>query len=305
VWDERFAETCRRHPDLVAVYESGRGRLGLLLRQTLVPLGAERVEWMGETRAVAREVIADLRAAGFTGGAVVLQWLPLEDVARIVARWIRRWDGDPARRSRLLGVVERRLIDQRFVAARTRHVRGLAESPTPAAVLPLAGEPAAPTPDTSTVNGGPTARAALEEAGLDALKAWYAAMAPGWLAIQPARRRRLVLQTHVWIADLALTDPVNGLRQAVAELRADGSLARALERLVPEGEAAAWEPWIHRVRDELARALHRPPAVRTQAWARWLFFIPYRAPWPSPAVGHPSSPASTWTARPRRAKMEA
>src|SRR5580765_6283018 len=105
MWEERFADVCRRHPDLVAVYESGRGRLGLLLRQTLVPLGAERVEWMGETRTVAREVIADLRAAGFASGAVALQWLPIEDVARIVARWVRRWDGDPARRSRLLAVV--------------------------------------------------------------------------------------------------------------------------------------------------------------------------------------------------------
>ena len=32
MWDDRFVEVCRRHPDLVAVYESRHGRLGLLLR---------------------------------------------------------------------------------------------------------------------------------------------------------------------------------------------------------------------------------------------------------------------------------
>ena len=113
MWDERFAQTCRQHPDLVAVYESAHGRLGLLLRQTLVPLDAERVEWLTETRAVARRVIGDLRGGGFASGAVVLQWLPMMDLARIVARWVRRWDGDPARRSQLLAVVERRLVEDR------------------------------------------------------------------------------------------------------------------------------------------------------------------------------------------------
>ena len=62
IWDDRFAEVCRRHPDLVAVYESPRGRLALLLRQTLVPLGPEHFEWLAETRATARAVIA--RSAG-------------------------------------------------------------------------------------------------------------------------------------------------------------------------------------------------------------------------------------------------
>src|SRR5512145_308334 len=106
MWDERLAEVCRRHPDLIAVYESSRGRLGLLLRQTLVPLAAEQMMWVAETRTVARALIQDLRAAGFEGGTVVLQWLPIEDVARIVARWVRRWDGDSARRSELLAVVD-------------------------------------------------------------------------------------------------------------------------------------------------------------------------------------------------------
>lgn len=289
MWDERFAETCRQHPDLVAVYESAQGRLGLLLRQTLVPLDAERVEWLTETRAVARRVIGDLRGGGFTDGAVVLQWLPMGDLACIVARWVRCWDGDPARRSQLLAVVERRLVDERFLAARRTHGRAPAVDP--------AAPPAS--------NGGAAPAIGLEEAGLDAVKAWYEAMAPCWLAIQPARRRRLVLQTHVWIADRALTDPLDGPRQAAAELGRDGSLARALERLVPRSEAAAWRSWIDLVRADLARALAQPPARRTQAWARGLFLIPYSVPVPRRALGSARPVSSTWTAKPWRAKMEA
>src|SRR4029450_11566117 len=92
--DERFAEICRRHPDLVAVYESGRGRLGLLLPRTLVALDTERGEWGGGvTPADARgRRRGDVRAGGSAGAPVWLQGLPIHDVARIVARWIRRWD---------------------------------------------------------------------------------------------------------------------------------------------------------------------------------------------------------------------
>src|SRR5213079_3081538 len=144
-------------------------------------------------------------AARFTGGTVVLQWLRLEDVARIVSRWVRRWDGDPARRSELIATVERAVTDQLFLRSRVA-----------AAV-------------TRTLM--PAGRA-LDEAGLDALKLWYEAMAPRWLAIRPAQRRRLVLQTHVWIAECALADPVIGPGLAVKDLGPDGPLARALTRLV-------------------------------------------------------------------------
>lgn len=294
MWDERFAETCARHADLVAVFESAHGRLGLLLRQTLVPLDAERLDWLGETRAVARHIITDLRAVGFSGGAVVLQWLPVHDVARIVGRWVRRWDGDPVRRSQLLAVVERRLMDERYLAARRAHGTSPVERPTATPVI--AGDADAPAEG-------------FNEAGLDALKAWYEAMAPCWLAIQPARRRRLVLQSHVWIADHALADPVEGPRRAAAELGRDGSLVRALDRLVPRAQAAPWRAWIDLVRTDLARALARPPARRTQAWARWLFLIPYSVPVPhrssrAPRSGGAPAP-SAWTSRPWRAKMEA
>lgn len=289
MWDERFAEVCRRHPDLVAVYESSRGRLGLLLRQTLVPLSAEQVMWVNETRTRARAAIHDLRAAGFEGGTLVLQWLPIEDIARIVARWVRRWDGDAARRSQLLAVVDRRLNDQRFLSA-----------------LPLPGPRLATTAADAASPAFTLDRNEFNEAGLDSLKAWYETMAPCWLAIQPARRRRLVLQTHVWLADVALSDPANGPSRAVTELGPHGSLARALGRLVPAGEAAAWRRWIDHVCEDLARALGRPPAQRTQAWARWLFFIPYSIPVPRrPPRRALRPPVSAWTPKPWREKMNA
>jgi hypothetical protein len=289
MWDERFAEVCRVHPDLVAVYESSRGRLGLLLRQTLVPLPAEQVMWVNETRARARAAIQDLRAAGFEGGTLVLQWLPIEDIARIVARWVRCWDGDGARRSELLAVVDRRLTDQRFLAA-----------------LPLPGPRFSPDAADAESPAVTVDRTAFDEAGLASLKAWYETMAPCWLAIQPARRRRLVLQTHVWLADLALSDPANGPSRAMAELGPHGSLARALGRLVPVAEATAWRRWIDHVREDLARALGRTPAQRTQAWARWLFFIPYSIPVPRRAPRRAARPpASAWTPKPWREKMNA
>jgi len=214
----------------------------------------------------------------------VLQWLPIEDVARIVARWVRRWDGDSARRSELLAVVDRRLADQRFLAALSG----------PVAVPDDAGAEAAG----ATV----TTRARFDETGLEALKAWYETMAPCWLAIQPARRRRLVLQTHVWLADVALADPLDGPRRALAELGPSGALVRALERLVSGHDAVAWRGWIDYVREDLARALGRPAPLRTQAWARWLFFIPYSAPFPNRRRRPPTSP---WTPKPRREKMNA
>ena len=258
MWDDRFVEVCRRHPDLVAVYESAHGRLGLLLRQTLMPLGVERVGWMAETRATARAVINDLRSAGFVGGTVVLQWLPADDVARIVARWIRRWDGDPARRSAITAGVERAVADQTFLKSRM--------SSTPA--------PPPASPDERTTR-------ALDETGLESLKAWYEMMAPCWLAIQPARRRRLVLQTHVWIAERVLAASADtGWAAALKELAPDGALVRTLARLVPGAEASAWRLWIDVVRGDLEHALRHPRARRSQAWARWLFLIPYSVPVP-------------------------
>lgn len=246
MWEDRFVEVCRRHPDVVAVYESAHGRLGLLLRQTLVPLGVERVEWLSETRATSRAFIGDLRTAGFAGGTVVLQWLPVADVARILARWIRRWDGDPTRRASITAGVERAVAEQVFLDTRTT------------SVLP---------PTVSKRDLDPRTPRALDETGLETLKAWYEMMAPCWLAIQPARRRRLVLQTHVWIAERVLADSGESPATALAELGSDGPLARALARLVPGAETATWRLWSDLVRADLERAL-RLPRRRSQAWAR-------------------------------------
>jgi hypothetical protein len=260
MWDDRLLEVCRRHPDLVAVYESRHGRLGLLLRHTLAPLSVERVDWMAETRAMVRGIVADFRAARFTGGIVVLQWLPVEDVARIVGRWVRRWDGDPARRSQLIATVERAVADQRFLQARASTPVTLddrdALAPAMRTLMP--------------------AGRALDDAGLDSLRVWYETMAPCWLAIRPAQRRRLVLQTHVWIAECALGDPVGDPGLALKDLGPDGALARALTRLIAGDDTSTWRQWIELVRLDLANAMRRPHGQRSQTWGRALFMIPYR-----------------------------
>jgi hypothetical protein len=109
------------HPDLVAIFQSRRGRIALLLRQTLVPLPEERSRWLNETRGAARAVIAGLRARGFTGPLVVLQWRSFGQTAEVLRGWRCRYDGDPVRRAELTRVVERRLADQRYLdALRTR-----------------------------------------------------------------------------------------------------------------------------------------------------------------------------------------
>src|SRR5262249_26565255 len=99
-------------------------------------------------------------------------------------------------------------------------------------------------------------------------------------AIQPARRRRLVLQTHVWIAERVLAEPTSTIGPALKDLDFDGALARALTRLVPSGEVSTWRLGIDLLRAGLQRALRLPRARQSQAWARWLFLIPYSVPVP-------------------------
>lgn len=275
IWEDRFTEVCRRHHDLVAVYESPRGRLALLLRQTLVPLGPEHFEWLAETRATARAVISDLRVAGFDGATVVLQWLPFGDVASIVSRWVRRWDGDQVRRTQLLAVVDGHLADQRFLDRQAYRARPAEES---VVLHPVAsGDPVTPSEVQAGVAGSPPG---LADSRLSDLRDWYARMAPCWLAIEPPLRRRLVLQTHAWIAERVLNDMTQEPAPASTGLEHDGVLSRLLQRLVAREDRAVWGPWIELVRVDLQRALTRPPARRTEAWARWLFFIPYSVPTP-------------------------
>src|SRR5207247_10713347 len=66
MWKSELASVCRRHRDLVAIYEAPEGTLALLLRQTLVPLSEERGRWFNDTRRTARAVVARLRPAGVT-----------------------------------------------------------------------------------------------------------------------------------------------------------------------------------------------------------------------------------------------
>src|SRR3989442_11226783 len=82
MWNGELASVCRRHPDLVAVYEAPDGGLALLLRQTLVPLHEERGRWFNETRRAARAAVASLRAAGGIGNVTWLQWRAPPPVAQ-------------------------------------------------------------------------------------------------------------------------------------------------------------------------------------------------------------------------------
>jgi len=255
VFAERYAQACRRHPDLVAVHESPSGAIALLLRHTLVPLPEEHAGWERETRAAARDVIDDLRGAGFEGEIVVAQWLPVQSLARILDGWPRRWEGDPARAAQLGSVVRQLAADQRFLAwrrgeRRRRRPRGRPEPPS--------------------ARGWPT-----EVSG------WYCAMAPIWLGVAPEVRRQLVLQTHVWIIERVQV--ADACPPPDDDLASDGALAHRLERLVPADDRARWRPWIDTVLARLARALERAPERRDRRWLRSLFLVPYHVP---PPVGH-------------------
>ena len=118
MWTERHDAVSRRYPDLVAVFESRGGSVGLLLRQTMVPLPEERGQWLRETRRIVRSLVSELRKAGPTGECLVLQWRPLPLVAEILHRWTPRYDGDPARRAEITRVVDRYLEDRWFVVTR-------------------------------------------------------------------------------------------------------------------------------------------------------------------------------------------
>src|SRR5207244_2840242 len=70
-----IASVCCRHPDLVAVYEAPDGRLALLLRQTLVPLGEERGRWLNNTRRAAHSAWARQPPAGDTHDCDRAPWM--------------------------------------------------------------------------------------------------------------------------------------------------------------------------------------------------------------------------------------
>src|SRR6266480_5949254 len=107
MWKSELASVCRRHRDLVAIYEAPEGTLALLLRQTLVPLSEERGRWFNDTRRTARAVVASLRAAGVTEDVTVLQWRPLPDVAQVLTGWPCCYLSDPRRCAQLADIVGR------------------------------------------------------------------------------------------------------------------------------------------------------------------------------------------------------
>ena len=248
VFAERYAQACRRHPDLVAVHESPNGDIALVLRHTFVPLPEEHAEWRRATRAAARDALDDLRGAGFEGDVVVAQWLPVHRLVRIFDDWPRRWEGDPVRAAQLRRVVRQLAADHRFLAWRSAErrrlrPRGRREPPS--------------------VSG------------------WYCAMAPVWLGLAPEVRRQLVLQTHVWIIERVQVP--DACPPPDDDLVPDGALAHRLERLVPADDRARWRPWIDTVLARLARAFERAPERRDHRWMRSLFLVAYYVP---PPVGH-------------------
>ena len=105
MWDEACTEVCRRHDDVVAVFESPVGRLALLLRQPLVPTPDERADWLTATQRSARAVMASLRAVGRCDEITVLQWQSLRQVAHIMADWDCSYEGDEIRHAQLVASI--------------------------------------------------------------------------------------------------------------------------------------------------------------------------------------------------------
>lgn len=273
MWAEHHAVACRKHADLLAVYEGRDGALALLLRQPLVPLNEQRGAWFNATRRASRAIVSSLRAAGLGRRFVVLQWRPPAQVAHILGRWTCRYDADPAHREQLIALMDERLVDRKLSGPQARAARERRRVPGPRAV------PFAP--------GDAVVRSTLIE--------WYRDMASAWLAVEPPLRRRLILRTHRWIVGRVLGPLARGSTPSVEELRPDGTLAWMLTRVIPPAEVAAWQPWIRLVLVDLQRALRWPAARRNEAWARWLFLIPYSIPVNRRHPVDTASPAATGT----------
>src|SRR5262249_30616187 len=104
------------------------------------------------------------------------------------------------------------------------------------------------------------------------MEQWYADLAPLWLGLSPEPRRRLVLQTHVWITE-RLTMPVVVADSDEAEHEA---LRHRLERLVPPDDRYDWAGWIDTVVVTLLRAFDRPPPPGDGGGPRGVFLAPGR-----------------------------
>lgn len=267
MWLDRYSAVCQECPDLVAVYEAPDGRLALLLRQTLVPLPEEFSSLRRTTRSAARAVSSKLRAAGFRGGFVVLQWQPIGTAAAVMKDWPCRYDADDARRVQLFAVAERYAADQHYLASRAQSRRRA--GPRAIGVTP----PFAASPE------------------LRGLQSWYDAMAPSWLGIQPLLRRAMVLKTHRWVAEHILIPAADG-RTCTFEIRETITrLGFALLEMIPPDDRAVWSVWVGLVVGDLECAVSRPSTDWNQAWARWLLLIAYSVPIPR------ERPAPLWSGK--------
>lgn len=267
MWLDRYSAVCQECPDLLAVYEASDGRLALLLRQTLVPLPEEFSSLRRVTRSAARAATTRLRAAGFHGGFMILQWQPIGTVASVMKDWPCRYDADAARRTQLAAVAERYAADERYLVSQAQSRRR--NTPRALGALP---------PFASSTE-------------LHTLQAWYDAMAPSWLGIEPLLRRALVLKTHRWIAEHILIPAADGKTGSFEISQTIRHLGGTLTELIPPDDRAVWSVWVGLVVGDLERAMRRPSDDWNQAWARWLLLIPYGVPVPR------ERPTAIWSMR--------
>ena len=118
--------------------------------------------------------------------------------------------------------------------------------------------------------------AALHDTRRVGLVDWYVSPSSSWLEVQPAMRRLLMLRTHQWIAERVLTPRRADMPPAAEDLKPGGALVQSLICLIPPAQLGDWRGWIQLVVVELKQALRWPSAKRNEAWAHWLFLIPYR-----------------------------
>lgn len=117
--------------------------------------------------------------------------------------------------------------------------------------------------------------AALEVTQRVGLVVWYASLESRWLDVEPAVRRLLMLRIHQWIAERVLTSEGEGRSPAAEDLTPGGALDQSLSPLIPPGEMDDWRGWIQLVVAQLKDVLQWPAARRNEAWAHWLFLIPW------------------------------
>jgi hypothetical protein len=124
------------------------------------------------------------------------------------------------------------------------------------------------------------------------LVTWYLGLTPYWMGADSPTKTRILLRAHEWIIDRVLAPGV-GLAGAAADLRSEGPLTRALGEVAGPDDRGEWRHFVQLVVANLRHALLLPVTVRNEAWARWLFLIPYsirQTAEASPAEPRPAAP---------------